>query len=298
MGIGKAHFIREAEAARRKAREAKAEAKTARRQYEETAAGLQPRIDELSREADELAAKFKRLYEESQEHYDAREGGAAKELAEEGHEAEDRCRRLNAEANALRRELKGLYDRYENLNREAARFEEDAETAEEQGWLVRETDVTGFGGSVAKSNFAVEEFLDTFPQGLFHKIERIEYRAAHEEYENEGAEGVTSRPNEFSRKRKIRIFPHDDEAHFKKTISHEIGHVAFYEFLTWEEKDRWAALAKKLALAGKRISGYAWNSNEHFCECFSTFKVEPQVLKKFDEEVYTFMEDTFKSLPK
>ncbi|MCL4540578.1 MAG: DUF1771 domain-containing protein [Bacteroidetes bacterium] len=298
METGKAHFIKEVEEARRRARDAKTAARAARQRYEETAAELQPRIDELSREADELAAKFKRLYEESQARYEARDGSVAKELAMEGHDAENRCRRLNGEANNLRKELKGLYDAYERLNEEAERLEESASISEEQGLMLRGTGIHHFNKSAMGSDFAVEEFLDTFPQGLFRNVRFIEYRTALEKHE-EGCFGITLRNNIIGNST-ISIFPHEneDKQGLKETISHELGHVVLHGFLALAERDKWATLLKDLALAGKKISKFAWSPDEYFCECFAAFKTNPRKLKKFDIRVYTLMEDIYKSLPK
>lgn len=296
METGKAHFIREAEEARRRARDAKTAARAARQRYEETAAELQPRIDELSRKADELAAKFKRLYEESQARYEARDGSIAKELAMEGHDAENRCRRLNEEANSLRNELKGLWEEYKNRKAEADKLERESAAHEIAIRKVRRTRVRNFGESAIGSNLAVEEFLDTFPQGLLKGVVSITYSAT---ASNKRGQMGYSKIFAFSGREITTIFPHEDADGLKMTIAHEIAHLVFFLFMSVQENKEWDVLDKAMrARDAKLISPAAvWDSVENFCECFAVFQTQSHWLQGFDRKAYNFIEKIYKKLP-
>jgi hypothetical protein len=270
----------------------------AKRKFVQLEKELSPRIDELTREADALAAKFRTLYGESQGEFTFKNHDVAKELAEKGHEIEVRCTALNREANSLRHILEESYKEYKMREYEDRRLMRKARDYESKLWTKRrDTNITNFDESAMGDDWNVKKFLDTFPQGIFGRIDSIDY---HTDW-YKGVEGMRGWTNLYQGvlHATIDIFPHKDKMHLRQTLAREIGHVVFQECISKEERSLWTALYEVMAAKGQgAISPYALEGAEQdFCECFSFFKTKPYQLEQFDENVYHFIKIIHDALP-
>jgi hypothetical protein len=256
---------------------------------------LSPRIDELTREAGALATKFRALYNESQGEFAFKNHDVAKECAEKGHEIEARCTALNREANALRHILEESYREYQTRDYESRRLRRKAWGYESKLWTKRRpTSVMNFDESVIGDDWNVKKFLDTFPQGIFDKIEDIKYEAQPEE---DGSLGYVTK-NLTGTAKLIRIFPNPSKREFRRTMASMIGSVVYDEFMGDEERRLWGMMHERMMKEHRIVSPYTARKAEgNFRECFALYKTKPHWLEQFDEKAYHFIKIIHNSLP-
>ncbi len=252
------------------------EAGEARNEFRRLRDELLSRIEALAHDADEMAAKFKRLYQESQDEFAFGNHEFAKELAEQGHKAEDECRRMNNDVKLLRRELDARSIEFKALDEAKKRAEREHENSMLRLRVKpRETEVAGFESSVLGDDWTAEKFLDGFPQGIFKKIEYVEYRD--EPPDTEGMFGYADK-NLTGTMMFVRMFRCESEAEFKRTMAEAIGSVVYREFLSDIERKKWPA-------------------EEDFRISFGLFMTNPRRLESSNEKSYALIKDIYTSLP-
>jgi hypothetical protein len=266
-----------------------------RRQFTHFEEEYKPRIAALTREADELAARFRELYREADNEYSFGSRAAAKQKKEEGYGAETRCKVLNREANALRRILEETYADWQTKEYEHRRWMQKARDYERKLWTKRRnTSVMGFDESVIDGDFNVKKFLDTFPQGIFNKIEFIEYDDKPEE---DGSLGYVTK-NLMDTGKFIRIFPNPSKSEFKRTMASMIGGVVYDEFMDDESRRLWGVMHERMLKEHRIVSRYTAGTAEgNFRECFALYKTKPHWLEQFDEKAYHFIKIIYNFLP-
>jgi seryl-tRNA synthetase len=274
----------------------------------------QPLIINLQLQADEQATEFRRLYEESQEAYQNDEKGLAKELATQGHEAQDECEALNNQINALKQELKNqqnqvdsLYAELRDINDTIANFKNESRTmgdnehkhvTRDESLKIRKTTVSGFDNSKIISNLEVENLLDQLPQGLFELIQEVKFLD-----EIKTKDGRLIAGNYHWDKKavqaKIEIYSHGFQSRnnrseilteTKRTIIHEIGHLIFREFISDRARWLWGNYYLKSMQNNNFITGEDTGSrDDDFSECFVKFILNPKELEKLDRTRYDFI---------
>lgn len=250
-------------------------AKIAKEEFRRLQEELPPRIEALAHDADEMASKFRRLYQESQDEFSFGNHEFAKELAEQGDKAEKECRRLNHEVRLLRRELDARRAEFRTLDSANKKAERDWKTCISQLRVKnRETDVSGFEHSVIGDDWAAEKFLDSFPQSIFKVVEFVEY--CDEPPDVEGTLGYANK-NLTDTMMSVRMFKGGNEARLKRAMAEAIGSVVYQIFLSEELRKKWPA-------------------ERDFRIAFGLFKTDPQQLEYLDEKAYDSIKDIYASL--
>ena len=271
--------------------------KTLQEKYQILLKKYQPQIDEFSTEADILAIKFRKLYKESQEAYQAGAGALAKSLSVEGHKTEDQCKEFNSNANILCKKLRGLLDKIEASRKSIKEIGEKISQIRSEIRTVRQTKIIGFEKSKVIDNLKVQEFIDDFPGKIFQEIQDFCYK----DIFFKDKAGITHWDKK-SGKAVISIYrqPWADEEsveEFKKTICHEIGHVIFEKSMADTERWQWGLWYQESTERNNFITKEAELSRaDDFCECFTEFKINPNYLDKFDQRRYDFIKDVYSRL--
>lgn len=222
---------------------------------------LLEQVAECSRQADGLAEKFRRLFRESQEAYSDGDGELAKELSEEGHEAQDECMALNNKVRELRRQ--------------AAEFPERPQMA--------------LKGIPPDFQNAVFDTLDSLPAAHVSDkvIERISYSG---EYKENPVTKITRQANidfpVMGGKPVIRINKQTREGQWthissvKFAVVHEVGHVVYRKFVTDEQKADW----------GIRFTHPDNNPEEDFANSYAWYYLKRNEMAKEYPTFKTFFE--------
>lgn len=259
---------------------------------------LDPQINKLSREADILALKFRSIYAEARERFIGGDKDGAAELKEKGYPIEMECRRLNGEANALRRQCDDKYREYKELFKKADHLDVRASRYKEEAAKLRETNVSSFSENAAMNDGEVELFLDGFPQGIFKKIQSITYNDVSPR--NVAADKELGRTTLDVRSNKVRIviYGHPNKLFMQETIAHEIGHTIYRYFMNNKQRWEWGRGHEGRYLRGADfITPYAREGvEENFCECFAYFKLQPGRLVGFDEQAFNFINAIYNSI--
>lgn len=271
-------------------------------QYTKLAEKYQPEIDQLQQQADALAQKFKSLYQEASDAYNSGDRASAKSLSVQGHNVEDECKSLNQKANARREELKRLQNTITQLYEQSRSLKLQADDCRRQAQQIRSTMVVNFQVSGVTSEEEIEGFLDQFPEKIFKNLEFVTY--VHEQLFEET--GTTKTPSRgftvlgSKGKDTIRIGKQSGKTdnirrkNTLETIAHEIGHVVYRKFLTDDQKATWYSWD---AEAKDWIDKYAFmNDEESFAQSLGIFKTQPKRLKKFNEKMYTFINEIHSKL--
>ncbi len=275
--------------------------------YQRLLSEHQPKIDKLQEQADDLANKFKQLYDESDEARSSDERALAISLSIRGREVEGRCEAINAQANVLRNELKAILDEMKSLRKKAKEAQIQIDDYCKRATVLRKTtSVRGFGFSGIMDNDDVEEFLDEFPQKIFEKIQSFKFNDQLIGDED-GTKLGNHHWNEKLKKYEIEIYrePFKDllpkkiiENRFKKTIAHEIAHTIFRKFMN-DTPQRWQwgkwyeeSIKRKSFVRGIDPD----NREDDFCECFAEFKASPQLLKEYDQRRFDFISEIYHNL--
>jgi hypothetical protein len=137
------------------------------------------------------------------------------------------------------------------------------------------------------------------PQKFFSRVESIEY-IDQNRLLYDGLLGKTE--NNVSPKRAtIEIFRHWDQELIVRSITHEIGHVAYKQFLNDDDRFRFECLENEKRATGDFITKYVSDIKntkasmmESFCECFAEFKINPQKLCDYDQDIYNFVKEIYK----
>ncbi len=292
MRINKGELIKKALEAASEVLKLEEKAKTGKKFWLDEVKRLQPEIDELSKQADPLAIKFKDYYSRAREAFENDEKDLAAQLKEEGYPYETECRALNNKANDLRFYLDGLNKKYKSLYNKADEVHRKSLRYIAKAKEIRNTAVINFLESQYYSNNEIEDFLDLMPQVLFKKIKSISY-VDKPRYFTDRTSGQTFHGGS-PLKARIEIYGHLFKDEMKRTIVHEIGHVAYEYFLSEDDKMRFECLESGYRAEKYFISDYAPKSiKESFCECFAVYKMDPQELSDYDEDIYNFIKEIY-----
>lgn len=296
MGGRKAELLKKSEKARAKVLQLKHKEQALEKSYENLLLELQPQIDKLQNQAEELGPKFRNLYRASQEAYSDQDGALAKSLSIQGHEIEDSCRAINNRANELRKRLKNKYDKINKMHQEAEQSEKLVVEYKSKADALRKTKVTNFTDSKVMTEYEVEEFLDEFPQKIFNNIDSIRYFDEIVIEEDGICFGKTTW-NKETNKATIDIFKHTNKTFLRETITHEIGHCIFLSLMNEEQRLGWGSLYKQRFFSKDFITKCASESRgEDFCECFICYKLQPDKLEKLYNVEYDFIDKLYNSL--
>ncbi len=281
-------------------------ADTLKTTYQNRIGEYQPKIDELKAAADNLAPKFRQLYQESQDAYAAEEKDLAKTFSLQGRSVQADCEALNEQANAMRRELKSLLDQINFYYDEAKDIQLKINEQRSLIQTLRPTRVSGFEQSGVMNNLEIEQLLDEFPQRIFPKIETMAYD---ENLFWESATGklkirVPARGKTMAGKKGDVILIGKQPGrtaerrlkNFKEALSHEIGHIVYEHFLIDEQKADWYAWHQETQLDRFISLEAIENDAEEFAECFRFFKLEPAKLETNDAVKYNFVKGIYQSL--
>ena len=292
MRINKGELIKKAREAESEALKLEGKGAAGKNFWLDEAKKLQPEIDALSRRADPLAVKFKDCYRRAREAFENDEKELAAQLKEDGYPYETECRALNGKANELRFYLDGLNKKYKSLYNKADELYEKSLRYIAKAAEIRDTAVINFPESQYYSNDEIEDFLDLMPRVLFKKIKSISY-VDKPRYFTDRVSGQVFY-DESSLKAKIEIYGHLFKEEMKRTIVHEIGHVAYEYFLSEDDKMRFECLESGNRAEKHFVSDYAPKSiKESFCECSAVFKINPQKVKDYDEDIYNFIKEIY-----
>lgn len=254
---------------------------------------IDPQIFALLRKADPLAVEFRRIYAEAREAYVNDEKDRAAALKEEGYLIELECRRLNNEANALRKECDDVYKKYKALFKKADQFDMQANKYRAEADNLRQTAIKGFTNDSIFTDEEIEKFLDSMPQKFFCNIEEVRYIDKWR-FENEGLVEGEIFNNKPSMNAVVEIYCHEGPKRIKRTIAHEIGHVAYTQFMSDSERQQFARLEWYHIKNNDPITFYAIkNTKESFCECFAIYRVESERLENYNLEIYKFIKNIY-----
>jgi len=87
-------------------------------EYKNLVEECQPKINELSSQADALALKFKSLFQQSQDSFAIGDKSAANRFSAQGKESQKECESRNAAVNEMRFRLKNLFNQISISNKE------------------------------------------------------------------------------------------------------------------------------------------------------------------------------------
>lgn len=123
MGKSETDLYEKAQEESERAEELFGERDALKKQANEVKVNYQSSIDELKAEADDLAEKFKLVFQEASEAYESGDGALAKKLSIEGKEAQSECEVLNERVKdligKLQEELDELYAEADEKHEEA-----------------------------------------------------------------------------------------------------------------------------------------------------------------------------------
>lgn len=297
MSGRKAELIKKSERARSKALQLKHEEQALEKSYKNLLLELQPQIDELQNQAEQLVPKFRNLYRASQEAYSDQDGALAKSLSRQGHGIEDSCKAINSRANELRKRLKNEYDKINKIQQEAKQLGKLVVEYKSKADALRKTKVTDFTDSAPMTEHEVEKFLDEFPQNMFTNIDSVKYFDEIVINEDRRCLGGQTSWTKKTNKATIKIYQHDDKQILKETITHEIGHSVFRNIMSEKQRLTWGSLNWKRLPSDDFITPYASESREDdFCECFVCYKLQPDKLEKLYNVEYIYIDKLYKSL--
>jgi len=276
------------------------EIKDKKLQHHALAQQLQPIINSLQQQADQLAAEFRRLFKESQQAYQNEEGALAKQLSLKGQEIQKKCEELNSQVNSYRNALMISRNEIEKLcvllNEINDQLQLLAKNSEPE--FGRNTKVIGFNSSQVISNAEVEEMLNQLPQGLFDLVSEIKFV---DEIEISNGNLITGNYhwNQKTGKAQIEIYAHGfKDKKFKEeilkktksTIIHEIGHLIFREILADTARYRWGTYYLESLQTKNFLDDEDPGSREEdFSDCFIEFIYNPRKLEKYDQTRYAFI---------
>lgn len=271
-----------------------------KRQYQELQSRLVPQIQQLTREADEAAREFKRLYAEASLAYAREEKATAKALSLQGKDIQEQCESLNAEASSLRARLKALQEEYVSKFGEAKKLKAQAEEIMDSAKKARVTRVD-LANSGIVDNETIEHFLDGLPQILLRKIREISYdenlsfsllsgdkmlaRGA-TEWDESGVARIRLGSPSFKRGA-------SPQEVLEAALGHEIGHICYADFLDDAKKAEWFVLHEETSSEQFLTHDVFDNDEEDFSECFRFKLTNEDLLRRHSEEKHRFIDEVF-----
>ncbi len=273
-----------------------------RANYDRRVAKNQPQIDELSRQADELAVVFKRLVKEAAEAYAADDGELAKVLSDERKAKQAECEALNQRANRLRQELARDYESLQRVQSYLAMVLKDIERLTAETSPSRHVKLAGFQQARGVTPEIVRQELDPLPPRLLEKIVSVTYI---DEVARDGAVGRTANkaqnPDQTKVYLYINLFSVEEselKESYRDTIVHEAGHVLFDWVMNSVQRWEWGKLYNQTLRDGESfITEYAGQSmREDFGECFMKYIRYPTELRRNYMARYTFIDKVYKEI--
>lgn len=129
------------------------------------------RITELSKEADRLAVIFKTLVKEAPVAYMSGDKAGAKELSNQRKETQEQCEALNAQVNAMRKEMADTREAIITAKQEIVALNDKIKRYDH----LRLIAVDGFEQAQGVNAAIVGEELSVLPARLLHHIKRVTY---------------------------------------------------------------------------------------------------------------------------
>jgi outer membrane murein-binding lipoprotein Lpp len=270
-----------------------------------------PLIRQTSKEADRLATVFRDLYSQSDTARMADDIETANQLSSEGKSTEAECRRLNAQVNAWRKEIRDAEEAIIQAKQAIAKVNGRIKSYER----VLQITIDGFEQAHGVSAEIVREELSVLPMSILQHIKRVRYE--HQAFRT-GEVGRTARKEENPDQTTISLFvdstyfKHWDKAKLEESYRHSIIHEAGHVFFDWVLKDEERTEWGELYLDTKRRGGKFITENaevskrEDFGECFHVYIHDPLALREYDEGSgalvkngqgrYTFIERIYKEV--
>jgi len=293
--VGKGEILQNLPIMLREQAELESRLSSATLRYRDLVATNEPRIRELSQQADALAIEFRRLYREASDAFAEDEKELAKQLSIEGREVQSRCEALNHEANEMRTDLRSLRDLIATTRQRSKEIRSQIVTLGNRLTTLRTTTVRGFEQSGLLDNIALERTLDLLPQSVLGVVDTIEYQKEIWEIMSSGrkfpARGRTTWNAIDHATIQIARQPAStaEEARnqYAYVLAHEVGHVAYEKFASDEEKANWFAVSEE---ASTPLSSYSVASDvEDFAEAFAFFVLYAAYLEQRDPKRYSYM---------
>ena len=256
---------------------------------------LSNQINELRQKADNLAIKFRGLYQESQDAYADEDGETAKILSEEGHEVQAQCEALNDQANELRQRAKELQEERKRIFAEAESWHQKALAEIEKAKSLRHqaNELVLLPQIVLRSipldfQNAIIDTLKSLPAHHVSAkiIERVSYSGNYEK------NPLTGKPRQaytdFSRlgyKPVIQINKQTPEGFteiedLKIAVAHEVGHIVYRYFIKDEQKADWAT-----SFRHKKD-----DSEDSFAQCYALYYLRKEWLAEEHAMVKQFFD--------